>query len=241
MRDGRSILPLSLREVCYAAGGRTLLDRVSFTVEAGRKLVVIGPNGAGKSLILRLCHGLIAPTSGSVAFARPEEAARRRRHAMVFQRPVLLRRSARANILHALSLAGIARAARNELADDALRRFGLNDIAGSPARVLSGGEQQRLAMARAWALTPDILFLDEPTSALDPGATRAIEAMIGAFHARGVAILMTTHDLGQARRIADDIVFLHEGRIVEAGAAADFFARPQTEQARAFLAGELLW
>jgi tungstate transport system ATP-binding protein len=241
MRADQSILPLMLREVSYAAGGRTLLDRVSFTVEAGRKLVVIGPNGAGKSLILRLCHGLIAPTSGSVAFARPDEAARRRRHAMVFQRPVLLRRSARANILHALSLAGIARAPRAELADDALRRFGLSDIAGSPARVLSGGEQQRLAMARAWALTPDILFLDEPTSALDPGATRSIEAMIGAFHARGVAIVMTTHDLGQARRIADDIVFLHEGRIVEAGVAEGFFERPQTEQARAFLAGELLW
>ncbi len=160
---------------------------------------------------------------------------------MVFQRPVLLRRSARANILHALSLAGIARTTRNELADDALRRFGLSDIAGSPARVLSGGEQQRLAMARAWALTPDILFLDEPTSALDPGATRAIEAMIAAFHARGVAILMTTHDLGQARRIADDIIFLHAGRIVEAGPADAFFTRPQTEQARAFLAGELLW
>jgi tungstate transport system ATP-binding protein len=241
MREGQSILPLTLREVGYAAGGRTLLDRVSFTVEAGRKVVVIGPNGAGKSLTLRLCHGLIAPTSGSVAFARPEEAARRRRHAMVFQRPVLLRRSARPNILHALSLAGIARAPRAGLADDALRRFGLSDIAGSPARVLSGGEQQRLAMARAWALTPDILFLDEPTSALDPGATRAIESMIAAFHARGVAILMTTHDLGQARRIADDIVFLHAGRVVEAGPAQAFFARPQTEEARAFLAGELLW
>jgi tungstate transport system ATP-binding protein len=117
----------------------------------------------------------------------------------------------------------------------------LSDIADSPARVLSGGEQQRLAMARAWALTPDILFLDEPTSALDPGATRAIEAMIGAFHARGVAIVMTTHDLGQARRIADDIVFLHAGRIVESGPAEAFFTRPQTEEARAFLAGELLW
>jgi tungstate transport system ATP-binding protein len=241
MREDPSILPLTLREVSYTAGGRRLLDGVSFTVEAGRKLVVIGPNGAGKSLTLRLCHGLIAPTSGSVAFARPEEAARRRRHAMVFQRPVLLRRSARANILHALSLAGIAHAPRAALADDALRRFGLSDIAGTPARVLSGGEQQRLAMARAWALTPDILFLDEPTSALDPGATRAIEAMIAAFHARGVAILMTTHDLGQARRIADDIVFLHAGRIVEAGPAESFFERPQTEEARAFLAGELLW
>ena len=241
MREGSSILPLTLRDVSYTAGGRTLLERVSFTVAAGRKLVVIGPNGAGKSLTLRLCHGLIAPTSGSVAFARPQEAALRRRHAMVFQRPVLLRRSARANIVHALSLAGIGRAQRAALADDALRRFGLSDIAGSPARVLSGGEQQRLAMARAWALTPDILFLDEPTSALDPGATRAIEAMIAAFHARGVAILMTTHDLGQARRIADDIVFLHAGRVVEAGPAEAFFARPQTEEARAFLAGELLW
>jgi tungstate transport system ATP-binding protein len=236
-----SILPLSLREVGYAVGGRVLLDRLSFTLQAGRRLVVIGPNGAGKSLTLRICHGLIAPTSGSVAWADADERHLRRRQAMVFQRPVLLRRSARANILHALSLAGIAWSRRAALADDALARFGLADLAKSPARVLSGGEQQRLAMARAWALTPDVLLLDEPTSALDPGATRSIEAMIGAFHARGVAILMTTHDLGQARRIADDIVFLHAGRVVEAGPAESFFARPRTEEARAFLAGELLW
>ncbi len=241
MRGPDSILPLALRGLRYAVGGRVLLDGVSFTVEAGRRVLILGPNGAGKSLTLRLCHGLIEPTSGSVAWARPEEAARRRRHAMVFQRPVLLRRSARANILHALALAGIARGRRGGLADDALARFGLDHLAATSARVLSGGEQQRLAMARAWALDPDILFLDEPTSALDPAATRAIEEMIGVFHARGVAIVMTTHDLGQARRMADEVVFLHAGRLVESAPAERFFTQPETAEARAFLAGDLLW
>jgi tungstate transport system ATP-binding protein len=160
---------------------------------------------------------------------------------MVFQRPVLLRRSAFGNLTHALSVAGLGYRERRVRAGDALDRFGLASLAGRAARTLSGGEQQRLAIARAWALRPQVLFLDEPTAALDPGATRAIEAMVEACHADGMTIVMTTHDLGQARRLAQEILFLHGGRLREAAPANDFFEAPQTPEARAFLRGDLLW
>lgn len=236
-----SILPLAVENVGFAVRGATLIDGISFALEGGRRTVVMGPNGAGKSLTLRLCHGLIAPTGGRILWQGPAAAGARRRHAMVFQRPVLLRRSARANITHALSLAGLGRSERRARAHLALERFGLAALAERSARVLSGGEQQRLAMARAWALAPQVLFLDEPTAALDPGATRAIEDMIGVFHADGVKIVMTTHDLGQARRIADEVIFLHRGRVLEHTPAAEFFEQPRTAEARAFVRGELLW
>jgi len=160
---------------------------------------------------------------------------------MVFQHPVMLRRSSRANLLHALAVAGIGWRERRNRADAALERFGLTRFAGQPARRLSGGERQRLALARAWATAPEVLFLDEPTSALDPGATRIIETMIADFDAEGVKVVMTTHDLGQARRLADEVLFLYQGRLVEQTPAEDFFANPRSEAARAFLNGELLW
>ena len=239
MRAEASVLPLRLDALRFAARGVPLLDGVSLTVRPQRRLLVLGPNGAGKSLLLRLCHGLIRPTGGRVEWADPARAARAQ--AMVFQRPVLLRRSARGNLCHALALRGLGRAARRARAEAALGRFGLAPIAARPARLLSGGEQQRLAMARAWALRPEVLFLDEPCSQLDPAATRLIEAMIADFSAEGMTLVMTTHDLGQARRLAEDVAFLHRGRLLEAGPAEAFFDRPATAEARAFLAGELLW
>jgi tungstate transport system ATP-binding protein len=160
---------------------------------------------------------------------------------MVFQRPVLLRRSAAANIRHALALAGRARRERRALADAALERFGLAPLAARPARVLSGGEQQRLAMARVWALEPQVLVLDEPSAALDPAATKAIEELNTAFAQEGVTVVMSTHDLGQARRLAERALFLHQGKLRDDAPACEFFARPASEEARAFLRGELLW
>jgi tungstate transport system ATP-binding protein len=237
MHGALSILPLRLEDVSYEIGGKRFVDGLTMTLNAGARTVVMGPNGAGKSLTLRLCHGLIRPTSGRVLWA----GEGRRRHALLFQRPVLLRRSAIANLTHALSVAGVPRAERRARAWEALARFGLEAIAERPARVLSGGEQQRLAMARAWSLRPEVLFLDEPTSALDPAATRAIEEMVETFHGEGVKIVMTTHDLGQARRLADEVVFLHHGRLLEQTPAAVFFDEPDTEEARAFIRGELLW
>lgn len=241
MHGPLTILPLRVRDLSFVARGRTLIDRLSFELVRGRRTVVLGPNGAGKSLTLRLCHGLIKPTGGRTEWGGLAAQDAAKRHAMVFQRPVMLRRSARANIAHALSLVGLERRARRKRTREALEHFGLGGLAEQPARILSGGEQQRLAMARAWALKPEVLFLDEPTSALDPGATRAIEEMIAAFHAEGVKIVMTTHDLGQARRLADEVMFLHHGRLLEHTPAEEFFETPHSNEARAFLKGELLW
>jgi tungstate transport system ATP-binding protein len=235
-----SILPLHLEAVSFAARGATLLAEITLELTAGPRTIILGPNGAGKSLLLRICHGLLAPSAGSVRWSGDPDQVRRAQ-AMVFQRPVMLRRSARANVLYALAVRGIAGRARPQRAEAALERFGLQPLSSRPARVLSGGEQQRLALARAWALEPEILFLDEPTANLDPAATRAVEDAIAAFHETGTKVVMTTHDLGQARRLADEILFLHRGRLIERLPAADFFRAPTTPEARAFLDGELLW
>jgi tungstate transport system ATP-binding protein len=234
-----AILPLRLEGVGYAVGGVALLSGVSLTIEAGRRLVILGPNGAGKSLLLRLCHGLIEPTEGRRLWA--DGAARAEAQAMVFQRPVLLRRSVAANLDYPLAVRGLSRAERREAVARTLDRFGLSAMADRPARLLSGGEQQRLALARAWVMRPEILFLDEPTSALDPSATRTIEEMIESFAAEGITIVLTTHNLGQARRLAEDVAFLHRGRLIEHRRAADFFGGPDAPEARAYLAGDLVW
>jgi len=226
---------LEARDVSVVLGGVRALDGLSLTLEAGLRTVVLGPNGAGKSVLLRTLHGLIAPTTGTVSWHRPV------RQAMVFQRPVMLRRSALANVRYALAVSGLPEPERTTLASSALARVGLADIAYRPARVLSGGEQQRLALARAWALRPGILFLDEPTASLDPGATAEIERVISSIAAEGTRIVMTTHNLGQARRLADEIVFIHAGRVSERTAADRFFDQPASDEARLFLQGELPW
>jgi tungstate transport system ATP-binding protein len=215
------------------------LSDLSLRIEAGRRLIVMGANGAGKSLFLRICHGLIEPTAGRRLWA--DGSARSEAQAMVFQRPVLLRRSVAANLDYPLAVKGMARAARRETVVRTLTRFGLTQLADRPARLLSGGEQQRLALARAWSMRPQILFLDEPSSALDPSATRIIEEMVEQFSAEGITIVMTTHNLGQARRLAQDVAFLHRGRLIEHRPASDFFAGPDAPEARAFLAGDLIW
>jgi tungstate transport system ATP-binding protein len=239
-----TILPLEVSNLVYEAGGTRLLHDISFRLMAGTRTVVLGPNGAGKSLLLRLCHGLITPTMGAIRWGDQMLADPRRlqRHqAMVFQRPVLLRRSARGNVEHALSLHRVPRRQRRARADLALAQTGLAELGNRPARALSGGEQQRLALARAWATTPQVLFLDEPTANLDPAATRAVETLIHGFHAAGTKIIMTTHDLGQAQRVADEIVFIHHGRVLERTSADGFFSAPATPEAQAFIKGELLW
>jgi tungstate transport system ATP-binding protein len=236
-----AILPLMVHELCYEIGGKRLLDNVSFRIEAGPRTVVLGANGAGKSLLLRLCHGLLQPSTGTIAWAGAPLAIARRYQAMVFQRPVLLRRSTAANIAYVLRLQGIPRRQRWAMLTEALEQAGLLPLATRPARVLSGGEQQRLALARAWVLKPQVLFLDEPTTSLDPAATRAVEALLEQIHRSGTKIIMTTHDLGQARRLADEILFLHHGRLVEYAPAPAFFSNPRSKEAAAFLEGKLLW
>jgi tungstate transport system ATP-binding protein len=239
MRTPPPILPLEFSSVTYAIAGSTLVHNFDFEISTGTRTVILGPNGSGKSLLLRLAHGLITPSSGEINWRGGGDPTLGQ--AMVFQRPVMLRRSAIANIEHALSLRKIGRSDRRTRAGAALAMAGLTKLAQRPARVLSSGEQQRLALARAWALAPQILFLDEPTANLDPSATRAVETLIDGFHAAGVKVVMTTHDLSQARRVADDIIFLHRGRMVEQAPVERFFDAPTSDEARAFIDGDLLW
>lgn len=232
-----SILPLVLHEVSYHVRGKQLLHEVSLRLEAGSRSVLMGPNGAGKSLLMRICHGLLQPSAGRVIW----HAQRRHAQAMVFQRPVLLRRSAARNIEFALRAAGVAEPERAARVTQALEQAGLAELAQRQARVLSGGEQQKLALARAWALRPQVLFLDEPTANLDPAAVAAVESLIDNIHAAGTKVVMSTHDLGQARRLADEVLFINQGRLLQQSPAAEFFARPGSAAAEAFIEGRLYW
>ena len=236
-----SILPLELRDVSYTVGDNSLVRGVSVKLEPGSRTIILGPNGAGKSLLLRLCHGLINPTAGTIIWQGAPDENTSRHQAMVFQRPVMLRRSVAANIAYVLSLQKIPKTQYAALIDGALSLAGLTALALRPARVLSAGEQQKLALARAWVMKPQVLFLDEPSANLDPGATHAVEETIRLIHDQGTKIVMTTHDLGQARRLADEVLFFHQGRMIEQTPARTFFGQPRSDLAQAFLRGELLW
>jgi tungstate transport system ATP-binding protein len=231
-------LPIVVRGVSFARRATTILRNVDLTIERGGRTIVLGANGSGKSTLLRILHGLIVPTEGTVRWN--ESTTRPKDQSMVFQRPVLLRRSAEANLRYALSLAGVKGSEASRRILEALADVGLADVAQRSARVLSGGEQQRLALARAWALDPEVLFLDEPTASLDPTATRAVEQIVSDIHARGTTIVMATHNLAQAKRLADDVVFLHAGRITERTPADVFFRSPMSAEANVYLEGERL-
>ena len=231
-------LPIVASGITLVRRGVRVLDGVDLTIEPRSRTFILGANGAGKSMLLRVLHGLIVPDAGGIRWGR--DTTRPARQAMVFQRPVLLRRSAVDNIRHALAIAGIRGAEARRRADEALARVCLAAIADRPARVLSGGEQQRLALARASALEPEVLFLDEPTASLDPPASRAVEGIVESIHASGTTIVMTTHSLAQAKRLADTVVFLAAGRVTECTDAARFFKAPRSREARTFIEGERL-
>ena len=233
------LLPVVARGLVFEAGGKRLIDGIDLVLSAGAITVIMGPNGAGKSLLLRLLHGMIEPTAGTVRWGgEPPDDAVRRRQAMVFQRPVLLRRSVAANVEFVLNQRGPA---GKERCRELLRQVELEALASRPARLLSGGEQQRLVLVRALATEPEVLFLDEPTASLDPHSTAMIERIVRAMHERGTKIVFVTHDLGQARRLAQEVVFLHAGRVVEHAPAPEFFTRPASPQAQDYLAGRLVF
>src|SRR6185295_5772322 len=234
-----AMFPLEARGLGVRLGGHDALRGVDLVIDGRSRIGVLGANGAGKSVLLRALHGLITPTEGAIRWGGFAE--RPRAQAMVFQRPVMLRRSALANVTYGLALAGVSRAKRERRAREVLDAVGLTHVAARPARVLSGGEQQKLALARAWALEPEVLFLDEPTANLDPGATREVERIVDEIHASGTKIVMTTHNLGQARRLADEILFMSGGRLADHAPVERFFAEPSTGEAAAFIKGELPW
>jgi tungstate transport system ATP-binding protein len=230
---------MAVEDVSFALRGVTILDRVSLTLLPGSSTTLIGPNGCGKTTLLRLLMGLIRPSHGRVAWGG-RGGMTPPRCAIVFQRPVMLRRSTAGNVRYALAAAGIPRAERANRCAELLALVGLSELGSRPARRLSGGEQQRLALARALAKKPRVLFLDEPTASLDPAATKSVEDVIHSVTATGIKVVMSTHDLGQAKRIGGEVVLMHRGRIVEGTDAASFFSRPKTPEAARFIAGELL-
>ena len=233
------LLPACVKNLTFTSEkGQTLIDDLSMDLKPNAISVIMGPNGAGKSLLLRLLHGLIPPASGIIKWGgNPMNDAIRRRQAMVFQRPVMLRRSVAANIDFAIKLRGVT---SHDQRQQALSAVDLANKADQPAKSLSGGEQQRLALARALTTDPAILFLDEPTANLDPASTAAIEKIMRAAHEDGTKIVLVSHDLGQARRLAHEIIFMHRGRIIEQTPATQFFNAPVSKQANDFLAGRLV-
>ena len=237
--DDHPLLPLVARQLRFEIDGRPIIRNCSFWIGSSGRTVILGPNGAGKSMLLRLCHGLIQPTSGELRWGKLSVAEARPYQAMVAQRPVLLRRTVIGNLLHVLSVKRVPRGQRQAIVEAALEQAGLANLASRPARTLSGGEQKRLAIARACVLRPAVLLLDEPAANLDPVAVRDVEEQIRAVGAAGTKILMTTHDIAQAKRLAADVMFLSDRRLLEHASAAEFFAAPKDPAAARFLDGEL--
>lgn len=231
---------LEVRTLSVRAGATVVLDAVELRLPLASRTVVIGPNGSGKTTLMGVLHGMVVPTSGSVRGVDRDGMPFEPRLALVLQRPVMLRRTALGNITHALAIAGVPTHERMPRAQRALAAVGLASLADRPARRLSGGEQQRLSIARAQALDPQALLLDEPTSSLDPAAGAAIERLLLDWSGAGRGLVMSTHDLAQARRVAQHVVLLHRGRVVEHGPAADFFTAPRSPLAARFLAGDWL-
>jgi tungstate transport system ATP-binding protein len=234
---------ISLHEADVNFGPTQALRGVTLNLQRGDRLMLVGANGSGKTTLLRLLHGLLKPASASSRQTHalvPE--GRAPRGAMVFQRPFLVSLSVRWNVLLGLWLHGVPAAERGARCQQALQRVGLASLASRRARELSGGQQQRLALARAWALQPDILFLDEPTASLDPGAKREVEALVQDFAADGVTLVMSTHNLGQARRLGTRVAYMEAGTLVVDQAVEDFFSGDDLpDPARQFLKGELPW
>jgi tungstate transport system ATP-binding protein len=238
LRATVSDLPILFEDVSVKIAATTLVESLDLMISAGRPTTLVGPNGCGKTTLLRLAVGLIAPTQGRISWGgKPRGNVAKR--AIVFQRPVMLRRSVAANIRFALA-AKPPPTSKAHRVRDLLARVGLDGLEHRPARRLSGGQQQRLALARALARDPDILFLDEPTASLDPASTKAVETLIETISASGIKVIMATHDLGQARRLAGDILFLVGGILKETAPAAQFFANPATLEATNFLRGNLI-
>ena len=233
------MFPLSVRELRWAAGGRQVLDGLSLELGGEGITILLGPNGAGKSVFLRMLCGLLEADGGGIDWGggpRPAQGV-----AMVFQQPKMLRDSLLANVELALRPLGVAAAERRGRARSVLERVGLGQREADSARGLSGGERQRLALARAWVTRPRLLLLDEPTASLDPGSVEAIERIVREIRTEGTRILMSTHNLGQATRLADDVVFIDAGRVCEHAPVQRFFARPASQAARLYIQGELPW
>ena len=234
-----SILPLELENVSVRKSGKVILDNISLAFGVEGFTIVMGPNGAGKSTLLRLLHGLERPRGGKVQWAVSQQESKNQQ-AFVFQTPILLHRTMYENLIYPLRITKVVKEQAAKLANEWMEKINLTDKAEVSAQMLSGGEKQKLAIARALIVEPQVLFLDEPTTNLDGASTRDIESILNSAQASGTRIIMTTHDIGQAKRLASDIIFIHKGSIRETATATEFFANPTSEAAKAYLRGEIV-
>ncbi len=225
---------LSLHDVSYSHEKGKALEQTTLEISKNKTTVILGPNGAGKSILLKICHGLLEPTSGTIKLNETMSKS-----AMVFPKPVLLRRTVLQNMTFILELTGVDKSEQDDIAKAALANFSMQSLIDRPARSLSSGEKQRLSLVRALLLKPDILFLDEPTANLDPKATAILEDMIGLTRQNEMTIVMASHDLMQARRIAEEVIYIQDGTVIEKSCATEFFHSPKTEQAKKFIEGRL--
>ncbi len=233
------MLPLTVNKVTLEKQGALLADSITFSLRDSGVTVLMGPNGAGKSVLLRLLHGLMIPDSGTILWdGRAPLEDVRRSQAMMFQRPVLLRRSVQANMEFVFRQR--RKYEQNRTCDSLIELVGLGGKQFRAARQLSGGEQQRLALARALALEPRVLFMDEPAASLDPASTATIESVVRDLKNSSTKVIFVTHDVAQAHRVADDVLFLHHGRLMEHSNAKHFFENPESDEARQYLAGEIV-
>ena len=234
----RTLLPITIDKLTLKAGQKTLLNNISLNITSSGILVIMGPNGAGKSLLMRCLHGLSQPDSGRILFASDEiNQTHRKSQALIFQKPALLKRSVRQNLEFVRTLHRTDNVASIELA---LKNVGLSKLASQPANQLSGGERQRLALARALMMRPQMLFLDEACANLDPASVSNIEEVLRQACKDGQKIILITHDIAQAKRLADEVVFLHRGALCEHTPARVFFQSPKSKAARAYLDGQIL-
>jgi tungstate transport system ATP-binding protein len=237
---------VELRAATVQLGGRTVLDRIDVAVTRGERIALVGANGAGKTTLLRALHGLVPLAQGARATAGDIASGVAvgsdvLRIAMVFQRPFMLRLSLLSNIELGLRLQGLPSVERRETAMLALERVGLAAQAQRPGRALSGGQQQRAALARAWALKPQLLLLDEPTASLDPSAKREVEDLISGFSDQGITVVMSSHNLGQVKRLSRRVLYLEAGRVLADVDTDHFFHGELPTEAALFLKGELPW
>lgn len=230
------LFPLTLSQICVRRRGKTILGPIDFTLNQGGPLIVIGPNGSGKTTLLRVMHGIERINDGTLDWAAHDPA----KHSYVFQQPTVLRRTVAQNLAYPLELASVPKPKIETTCSLWLDRINMRDMAKIPATRLSGGERQKLAIARALIRKPDLLFLDEPTANLDGHTTREIETLLQNANAAGTRIVMATHDMGQARRLAADILFVKDGKIHEQGPAPQIFSTPQTPELTAFLKGDIV-
>ena len=236
LQSDKSFLPLEIKNLNYSIGSKEILYNLNIKIISDRITVIMGPNGAGKSIFLKILNGIIRPTSGKILWnEKVDESLVLNGQALVFQKPVLLRRSVKANLDFFDKLTNLNNYDKNQL----LKIVDLLDQKNQPARLLSLGEQQRLSLIRALLLRPRLIMLDEPTANLDPASTKIIEDIIISLKEFGIKIIFVTHNILQAKRLADEVIFFDKGKLIEHSNAKEFFSNSKSMKVNNYLNGIL--